>query len=140
MRPQWSPCTVGLVSEVTEDQLKIESISAITLFVADMRRSVLFYEKLGFRRRYGGAEAEFTSFDAGSGFVNLMLRRSGPVSGDWGRVILYVSDVDAMYQLALEEGLSPEAPPRDAEWQERYFHLADPDGHELSFARPLDTA
>ena len=29
------------------------------------------------------------------------------------------------------------APPRDAEWGERYFHILDPDGHELSFARPL---
>ena len=27
--------------------------------------------------------------------------------------------------------------PRDAEWGERFFHLIDPDGHELSFARPL---
>jgi uncharacterized glyoxalase superfamily protein PhnB len=27
--------------------------------------------------------------------------------------------------------------PRDAEWGERFFHLVDPDGHELSFARPL---
>jgi hypothetical protein len=26
---------------------------------------------------------------------------------------------------------------RDAEWGERFFHLVDPDGHELSFARPL---
>ncbi len=27
--------------------------------------------------------------------------------------------------------------PRDASWGERYFHMRDPDGHELSFARPL---
>ncbi len=27
--------------------------------------------------------------------------------------------------------------PRDAEWSERFFHTDDPDGHELSFARPL---
>jgi uncharacterized glyoxalase superfamily protein PhnB len=32
--------------------------------------------------------------------------------------------------------LAPEEP-RDAEWGERYFHLTDPDGHELSFARPI---
>ena len=35
-----------------------------------------------------------------------------------------------------ERGL--EAPrPRNASWGERYFHLQDPDGHELSFAKPL---
>ncbi|MGH8701888.1 MAG: VOC family protein, partial [Burkholderiales bacterium] len=27
--------------------------------------------------------------------------------------------------------------PADAPWGERYFHISDPDGHELSFARPL---
>ena len=26
----------------------------------------------------------------------------------------------------------------DAPWGERYFHVRDPDGHELSFARLLD--
>jgi hypothetical protein len=30
-------------------------------------------------------------------------------------------------------GLTPAAPPRDAEWGERYFHLNDPDEHEVSF-------
>jgi len=30
--------------------------------------------------------------------------------------------------------------PRDAAWGERFFHLTDPDGHELSFAWPLRQA
>ena len=38
---------------------------------------------------------------------------------------------------ALAAGYSPDTAPRDAEWGERYFHITDPDGHELSFARPL---
>ena len=33
--------------------------------------------------------------------------------------------------------LTPDTEPRDAEWGERFFHVTDPDGHELSFARPL---
>jgi len=32
---------------------------------------------------------------------------------------------------------STPASPDDAPWGERYFHIRDPDGHELSFARPL---
>jgi uncharacterized glyoxalase superfamily protein PhnB len=52
-------------------------------------------------------------------------------------VIIHVEDVDALHAHARAEGLAPEAPPRDAEWGERYFHLRDPDGHELSFARPV---
>ena len=49
----------------------------------------------------------------------------------------YVADVDVLYDQALTAGLGPEAAPRDAEWGERYFHITDPDGHEVSFARPL---
>jgi len=33
--------------------------------------------------------------------------------------------------------LDPDSTPRDAEWGERYFHLTDPDGHQLSFAKRL---
>jgi uncharacterized glyoxalase superfamily protein PhnB len=52
-------------------------------------------------------------------------------------VIFYVSDVDALHRRALAAGYQPTTSPHDAEWGERYFHVNDPDGHELSFARPL---
>ena len=52
-------------------------------------------------------------------------------------MILYHSDVDALYARVLAAGYRPDTPPRDAEWGERYFHITDPDGHELSFAWPL---
>jgi len=55
----------------------------------------------------------------------------------WARVIFYVADVDELYDRALAAGLQPTTAPRDAEWGERFFHLVDPDGHELSFARLL---
>ena len=38
---------------------------------------------------------------------------------------------------ASPQGLKPDFTPCDAEWGERYFHITDPDGHELSFARAL---
>jgi uncharacterized glyoxalase superfamily protein PhnB len=52
-------------------------------------------------------------------------------------VIIHVSDVDALYQRALDAGLAPESAPADATWGERYFHIRDPDGHQLSFAKRL---
>ena len=117
--------------------MPIRCISAVTLIVADMGRAVRFYRSLGFELRYGGEDASFTSLVVGPGSLNLQHRPgSGPVK-PWGRVILYVGDVDAVYARACELGLSPSAPPRDAPWGERFFHLADPDGHELSFAKPL---
>jgi uncharacterized glyoxalase superfamily protein PhnB len=54
-----------------------------------------------------------------------------------GRAIFRVSDVDALYVNGVEKGYRPDTTPRDAEWGERFFHLTDPDGHELSFARLL---
>jgi len=42
-----------------------------------------------------------------------------------------------MYRHAVSQGLRPQFAPRDAEWGERYFHITDPDGHELSFAIPV---
>ncbi len=115
----------------------IESISAVTLTTHDMARSVYFYTSLGFPLLYGGADAAFSSFTIGDGYLNLITRPTEQKWSGWGRIILHVSDVDALYQKAVELGLSPEAPPRNAEWGERYFHLTDPDGHELSFARLL---
>ena len=117
--------------------LPIQAISAITLATHDMARAVRFYRSLGFVLRYGGEDAQFTSFSAGSGYLNLIAERADRRWSWWGRVIFHVTDVDALHARALSVGLRPAAPPRDAEWGERYFHLTDPDGHELSFARPL---
>lgn len=123
---------------MTEVTHRIESLNAVTLGVADMARAVAFYQTAGFELKYGGPGADFTSFRAGTNHVNLALRPAIAERGWWGRVILYVADVDATYAHLLAAGLRPEFEPRDADWGERYFHLRDPDGHELSFARPLE--
>jgi catechol 2,3-dioxygenase-like lactoylglutathione lyase family enzyme len=115
---------------------KIESISAVTLATRDMSESVKFYTLLGFSIRYGGAGANFTSFNVGRGYLNLVFRPD--FSGTWwGRIIFYVADVDEVFETAKKGGLQPDTTPRDAEWGERYFHITDPDGHELSFAKLL---
>ena len=114
----------------------VESISALTLATRDMARAVAFYESLGLEIVHGGAASPFTSLRAGSGYVNLTLETEREWSW-WGRAIFYVRDVDAMYRRAMDAGFEADTMPRDAEWGERYFHITDPDGHELSFARPL---
>jgi catechol 2,3-dioxygenase-like lactoylglutathione lyase family enzyme len=120
-------------------------INAVTLSVADMDRSVAFYADLGFPLVVGGAGAPFSTVRAGRSFLNLQLVAGWTppggalVAGVWGRVIFWVDDVDAVHERAVAHGHRPEFPPADAPWGERYFHLRDPDGHELSFARPLDS-
>lgn len=115
----------------------IESISAITLATHDMARAVRFYTILGFDLINGGEHARFSSFRAGSGYLNLTAQGEQRSRTWWGRVIFYVSDVDQLHARAVRGGLKPDTAPRDAAWGERYFHLTDPDGHELSFARPI---
>jgi len=116
---------------------RIEGLSAVTLATSDMERAVAFYEALGFERLKGGGGAAFTTFRAGAQYLNITGEAPQQERCWWGRAIFYVSDVDAMHRQAAERGLKPAFPPRDARWGERYFHILDPDGHEISLARPL---
>ena len=116
--------------------MTIDSISAVTLATHDMARALRFYRALGFPLRYGGDDAAFSSLSAGNACLNLIVE-SGRDWSWWGRIIFYVADVDALYRRAVGAGLQADAPPQDATWGERYFHISDPDGHELSFAAPL---
>lgn len=114
----------------------VEKISAVTLRVANMQASVRFYrDVLGLEILYGGEDSAFSSLRLKGGDAILNLEH-GKVSVRWGRVIFHVSDVDAFWASLIEKGFHPDRP-QDASWGERYFHLPDPDGHELSFARPI---
>ncbi len=117
--------------------MTIECISAITLATQDMSPSVRFYQTLGFEVIYGSEEASFTSFRVGKGYLNLIAQPASRQWSGWGRVIFHVSDVDALYHHAVACELDPDTTPEDAEWGERFFHMTDPDGHEISFARPI---
>ena len=54
----------------------------------------------------------------------------------WGRVIFRMADADVHFEALCSAGLQPETP-KDASWGEHFFHVKDPDGHELSFAALL---
>ena len=119
--------------------MTVQNISAVTLAVKDMARAVDFYQvKVGLELLYCRSMAAFTSFKVGPGYLNLILATDGNWSW-WGRLILHVDDVDALYHRLTGAGLSPDSPPQDANWGERYFHITDLDGHELSFARRLES-
>jgi len=114
----------------------VTCISAVTLATHDMARAVRFYRMLGFETIHGGETASFTSSRVGGNFLNLILQPAEKAWSWWGRLIFYDDDVDGLYRRVVAAGVPPEAPPRDAPWGERFFHITDPDGHELSFAWP----
>jgi len=117
--------------------MTVEKISAVTFRVLNMKASVRFYKDvLGMEVLYGGEDAPFASLRANDGSAPILNLEQGRSVTGWGRMIFYVADVDAFWEHLRGKGFQPESP-RDASWGERYFHMPDPDGYELSFARPI---
>jgi catechol 2,3-dioxygenase-like lactoylglutathione lyase family enzyme len=139
--------------------MKVYTISAVTLFIANMEKSCNFYSRIpGFRLVYGGSPNDsFTTYEVGSGesksilktYLNLELARSictdyniDDRSKPFGRIIFHTEDVDKLYSYLknnqdLSNAILFEGEPRDARWGERFFHIREPDGYQLSFAKPL---
>jgi catechol 2,3-dioxygenase-like lactoylglutathione lyase family enzyme len=115
----------------------MKGISGVTLGTHDMARAVRFYRLVDLEFLYGGEDAAFTSFRAGDNFLNLIAQPADLRWSWWGRIIFHHPDVDGLYARLVAAGERPAEAPRDAAWGERFFHVLDPDGHELSFAWPL---
>ncbi len=116
---------------------RIEKVSAITLNVTDMERSLRFYrDVVALELLYGGPDAGFSSLRVPGTEFPIINLQQGRATAGWGRMIFHVADVDAFWTHLREKGFEPDIP-QNAFWGERYFHVHDPDGHEVSFARPL---
>lgn len=137
--------------------MKVYQISAVTLFIKNMEKSCNFYSCIpGWRLEYGGSPADtFTTFKIGDSscmHINLELRNKNkndsPGSDnlktriDFGRIIFHTEDVDKLYFYLKDDDnisklISFENEPINAPWGERFFHIRDPDGYQLSFATPI---
>ena len=143
--------------------MKVYRISAITLKVKDMEKSCQLYSKIpGFRLTYGGAPSDsFTTFEIGKEsktYLNLELmedhdgsyefyKKSNNLektkgSEDFGRIIFHVEDVDRLFSYMkhdefISKSIVFENEPINAPWGERFFHIRELNGYQLSFAQPL---
>jgi hypothetical protein len=131
-------------SRTLYEKLSQMGCGAVLRYLRDrgLRRTFMVGLATDFCVHYSAVDARrlgfvFTSFRVGTSYLNLITEPTERRWSWWGRVIFYVADVDALYDRALAAEYQPGTAPRDAEWGERFFHLIDPDGHELSFARPL---
>jgi catechol 2,3-dioxygenase-like lactoylglutathione lyase family enzyme len=134
---------------------EVTRISAVTLVVENMERSCSFYAHIpGFRLIYGGSSDDsFTTYKIGKHnnitYLNLELKRFSYNDShqknqrvDFGRIIFYTDNVDGLYSYFKTNKLISsliiiENEPMNAPWNERYFHLREPDGFQLSFAQPF---
>ena len=131
--------------------MNVYKISAVTLLVKDMQRSCNFYSKIpGFKLVYGGSHDEpFTTYEIGKNsnvYLNLEQYKLTNIQDRYvkndAKIILYTEDVDKLYTYFkndqnISKLISFENEPIDASWGERYFHIRDPDGHLLSFAKTI---
>ena len=130
---------------------EVYRISAVTLLIKNMKRSCSFYSQIpGFRLVYGGSSNDtFTTFEIGENipkdYLNLELydtTTNNHARKNFGRIIFHTEDVDKLYLYLKSNSnvsniISFEDEPRDASWGERYFHIREPDGYQLSFAMPI---
>ena len=143
--------------------MKVYRISAITLKVKEMEKSCALYSKFpGFRLIYGGKPADrFTTFEIGkeskATYLNLELMEEekdsfdfqkktnlgkSKESEDFGRIIFHTENVDRLYSYMkhdefISKSIVFENEPTNAPWGERFFHIREPNGYQLSFAQPL---
>ena len=135
--------------------IDVYRISAVTLIIKNMKRSCNFYSQIpGFKLVYGGsADDSFTTYKIGnntSAYLNLELNLDSNINnptnyldkGHCGRIIFHTDDVNILYSYLkgnkeISNMISFENEPKDAPWKERYFHIREPDGYQLSFATPI---
>lgn len=140
--------------------MKVYKISAITLRIKEMERSCNFYSQIPeFRLVYGGSTNDgFSTYEIGRSkgskiYLNLELIRQtndqddddniiASSRKDFGRIIFHTDDVDKLYDYfknnkSISDEIIFETAPNDAPWGERYFHIREPNGYQLSFAKPL---
>ena len=135
--------------------MKVTKISAITIFVKNMKDSCMFYSKIPkFEISYGGPDSNFTTFKISQSpdmYLNIQSdsgkqeAEKGMSSSNWishHRIIFQTEDVDTLYYyLRNDDTVSNlgkfETKPTDADWGERYFQMRDPDGYEIVFATPI---
>jgi catechol 2,3-dioxygenase-like lactoylglutathione lyase family enzyme len=129
--------------------MNVYKISAVTLLINDMHRSCNFYSRIpGFKLIYGGSHDEpFTTYEIGENsnvYLNLEQYKLTNIQNRYvkndAKIILHTEDVDKLYSYFKKDQnisklISFENAPIDASWGERYFHIWDPDGYLLSFAK-----
>ena len=134
---------------------EVNMISAVTLIIKNMNKSCSFYSNIpGFKLIFGGSTNDsFTTYQIGKyknfTFLNLELIKlqDGDLDQNnsrnhFGRIVFYTDNVDRLYSYfknnkTISNIILIENEPMDAPWNERYFHIREPDGFQLSFAQPI---
>ena len=116
-------------------------LTLVTLGVIDLKRSIAFYEALGFKRKARNSEGVGFFAAGGVAFavfpVEDLAKDAGlsaaPAGGFRGVALAWncpsEKDVDAAFERALKAGAKLVKPPQKAFWGGYQGYFSDPDGH-----------
>ena len=121
--------------------MNVEKVIPI-LNVSSLQESFAWFERIGWKKAWDWGDG-FGSVCSGDVEIFLCQNCQGSRGGampqhvhddETGGVWLswFVdspTEVDAIYQLALEQGVTVTRPPMDYPWHMREFHIRHPDGH-----------
>jgi lactoylglutathione lyase len=126
----------------------IKDVGAIILFVADLRRSRVFYHEVL------GLDVEFEDDDSvgfkieGLAFIVLQVDRARvqlqgeptatPGAGATAFLTTFTGDVDALHAELVERRVPFFQTPTDQPWGMRTAYFKDPDGHVWELAQPIE--
>lgn len=126
----------------------IKDVGAIILFVADLRRSRVFYhEVLGLDVEFEDDESAGFKVE-GLTFIVLQVDRARvqlqgeptatPRAGATSFLTTFTGDVDALHATLGERGVDFFQRPTDQPWGMRTAYFKDPDGHVWEIAQPIE--
>ena len=107
------------------------------IFVGDLKRSVAFYERLGFRTAF--TEKTFAEMQWADGHKLFLSQRANNTlpAQPAANLRIGVADVDRHWEIARRAGAKVVTPIGDRFYHERDFLILDPDGFGLRFASLL---
>ncbi|SEL36822.1 VOC family protein [Streptacidiphilus jiangxiensis] len=110
--------------------MKLSSVSGLTCPVADLDRTVAFYESLGFR--VGKRDDAQATCYVNWFWITFTATDGGPVPTPSGPAVhIKVEDLQAAHQSLIDAGHTPASEPVKRPGGGTQFSLLDPDGYEL---------
>ncbi len=120
--------------------MKIKSVSGLTYYVKDLKKTAKFYETLGFDLK--NKDTDYITAYMNWFFIYFLLiskeknpefkkesRKANKGAGMY--IYMSVDDVDAFYKYLKSKKIKPSTEPRDWPWGNREFVVKDPDGYKI---------
>ena len=111
------------------------SLEGVSLYVADVEKSVAFYSKLPGAQLIMHRDGEFAKFRIGDGHVQVV---AIPLSEKNFHIEMNAPDLHALYDELKQAGIEPDQPPTKQFFGRTNFRVHDPDGNILEFDSPQE--